>query len=73
MTYLLMMIENYRNELFELADKYGPTSSQAIECCQQLDELLNLLMALEQKEQLPHDDSVLRGGAPQITIDNFNL
>lgn len=52
MTYLLMMIEHYRNEMFALAEQYGPTSAQTIECSQQLDELLNLLMALEQKQQL---------------------
>jgi hypothetical protein len=52
MTYLLMMIENYRNKMFVLAEQYGPTSAKTIECSQQLDELLNLLMALEQKKQL---------------------
>ncbi|ETI69177.1 aspartyl-phosphate phosphatase Spo0E family protein [Neobacillus vireti] len=52
MNYLLMMIENYRNELCELVERYGPTSAETIECSQQLDELLNLLLALEQKEQL---------------------
>ncbi|WHY86090.1 aspartyl-phosphate phosphatase Spo0E family protein [Neobacillus novalis] len=51
MTYLLMLIESYRNELFELAEQYGPTSARTIECSQQLDELLNLLMALEQNQQ----------------------
>ncbi|MFJ5717784.1 Spo0E family sporulation regulatory protein-aspartic acid phosphatase [Neobacillus sp. NPDC093127] len=52
MTYLLMMIENYRNELFELAEQYGPTAAETIECSQQLDRLLNLLIALEQNQQL---------------------
>jgi hypothetical protein len=42
------MIENYRNKMLKLADEYGLSSQQTIECSQQLDELLNLLLVGEQ-------------------------
>lgn len=48
MTHLLFMIENYRNKMLKLADEYGLSSQQTIECSQQLDELLNLLLVGEQ-------------------------
>jgi len=49
---LLNLIEIYRNEMFELADKYGPTSEETVECSQQLDLLLNILMEVEKKKEL---------------------
>ncbi|QCJ44789.1 Spo0E family sporulation regulatory protein-aspartic acid phosphatase [Bacillus sp. S3] len=52
MSSLLILIENYRHEMFELAEKYGPTSEQTLECSQQLDQLLNLLMKTEKHKGL---------------------
>ncbi|MFZ7942482.1 Spo0E family sporulation regulatory protein-aspartic acid phosphatase [Neobacillus sp. 19] len=49
MSYLLNLIEVYRNEMFELAEKYGPTSTETLECSQHLDHLLNELMKTEKK------------------------
>jgi hypothetical protein len=53
MTYLLMMIEKRRKEMFDLADKYGHTSEQTIACSQKLDELILLLMVMEYDKELP--------------------
>lgn len=50
MSCLLNLIEIYRNEMFDLANKYGPTSEETVECSQQLDLLLNLLMEIEMEQ-----------------------
>lgn len=52
MSNLLNLIEIYRNEMFELADKYGPSSEETVECSQQLDQLLNSLMQIEKEKKL---------------------
>ncbi|MGG3471099.1 aspartyl-phosphate phosphatase Spo0E family protein [Neobacillus pocheonensis] len=50
MTYLLLMIEETRLKLQELADQFGMTSEETIECRKQLDTLLVLLeQALQNK------------------------
>lgn len=49
MNYLLIRIDQYKQKLAELVDKYGISSAEAVACSQELDELLNLLFILEQK------------------------
>jgi hypothetical protein len=49
MNYLIVLIENRRRKMFELASKYGYSSEQTVECSQKLDILLNKLMVEEQK------------------------
>lgn len=51
MNYLFVLIENRRRKMFELANKYGFSSEQAVECSQKLDILLNLLMLEERKNK----------------------
>jgi hypothetical protein len=51
MDYLLMLIEYHRRKMFELANKYGFSSEQAVECSQKLDKLLNLLILEETKRK----------------------
>lgn len=48
MSNLLVMINEKRHEMIELANKYGFSSKEAVECSQQLDTLLNLLLKEEQ-------------------------
>ncbi|EWG11544.1 aspartyl-phosphate phosphatase Spo0E family protein [Cytobacillus firmus] len=49
MTHLMLMIENSRKKMIELAATYGMTSSETVQCSQELDALLNLLMSEESK------------------------
>jgi hypothetical protein len=49
MNYLQELIENHRRKMSELANKYGFSSEQAVDCSQKLDVLLNLLIIEEQK------------------------
>lgn len=49
--YLIKLIEERRNKMFELANKYGISSEQTIECSQKLDSLLNLLMVEKEKRK----------------------
>lgn len=49
MNYLNLLIENHRRKMFELANKYGFSSEQVVDCSQKLDILLNQLMHEEQK------------------------
>jgi hypothetical protein len=49
MTYLLFMIENKRSEMMELADQYGITSEHTIQCSEELNILLNLLLHAVEK------------------------
>ncbi|WP_284036452.1 aspartyl-phosphate phosphatase Spo0E family protein [Neobacillus sp. 114] len=49
MNNLLILIEIHRHKMLELANRYGFSSEQAVECSQKLDTLLNLLMHEEEK------------------------
>lgn len=51
MTYLVLMIEDTRRKLQELADQFGMTSEKTIECSKKLDTLLYLLeQAIQNKK-----------------------
>jgi hypothetical protein len=52
MNYLETKIEVYRKKMYKNSNKYGFTSPQAIECSQQLDQLLYLLQAEKEKKKL---------------------
>ncbi|WP_078553376.1 aspartyl-phosphate phosphatase Spo0E family protein [Bacillus alkalicellulosilyticus] len=39
---LLLAIETKRNQMIDLAEKYGYTSEITVQCSQELDKLLNL-------------------------------
>lgn len=56
MNYLLIMIEQYKQELTVLVRKYGISSLEAVACSQELDELLNLLLIINQKKRSTHMD-----------------
>ncbi|MGG3560537.1 aspartyl-phosphate phosphatase Spo0E family protein [Neobacillus rhizosphaerae] len=51
MTYLIILIEQYKKELAERVAKYGITSDEAVECSQKLDEYLNLLAHVAEKKE----------------------
>lgn len=51
MTNIHELINEVRTEMIKLANEYGYTSKQALECSQKLDKLLNLLMLPEQSKK----------------------
>jgi hypothetical protein len=44
MNYLMMMIEQNRKKMIELSELYGLASDEVVQCSQELDILINLLM-----------------------------